>query len=68
MTVRTAMRTTKKQYVKISKTTTLQVHHTFLYISLPFCPISRFLEDITQDNNFPFFYSKLRYSPLEFIS
>lgn len=33
MTV-TATKTAKKQYVKIGKSTTLHVHHTFLYISL----------------------------------
>ena len=41
----------KKQLVKISKTTTLHVHHAFLYISLPSlhdydvnCLISRFID------------------------
>ena len=34
MTTATATRTAKKTIVLISKTTTLHVHHTFLYISL----------------------------------
>ena len=34
MTTATATRTAKKQLVKIGKTTTLHVHHTFLYLSL----------------------------------
>ena len=33
--VSSAMRTAKKQYVYIRKTTTLHVHHAFFYISLP---------------------------------
>ena len=43
----------KKQLVKISKTTTLHVHHAFLYISLPslhdydvICLISRFIDNV----------------------
>ena len=43
----------KKQLVKISKTTTLHVHHAFLYISLPSlhdydvnCLISRFIDNV----------------------
>ena len=43
----------KKQLVKVSKTTTLHVHHAFLYISLPslhdydvICLISRFIDNV----------------------
>ena len=43
----------KNQLVKISKTTTLHVHHAFLYISLPSlhdydvnCLISRFIDNL----------------------
>ena len=34
-TTATATKTAEKQYVWIRKTTTLHVHHAFLYISLP---------------------------------
>ena len=49
---RAATRTSKKTIGLISKTTTLDVHHTFWYISLPFCTsttwkylISRLMEN-----------------------
>ena len=45
----------KKQLVKVSKTTTLHVHHAFLYISLPSlhdydvnCLISRFMDNVNK--------------------
>ena len=35
MTTATARREAEKQWVQISETTTLHVHHAFVYISLP---------------------------------
>ena len=54
-TTATATRTSKRTIGLLSKTTTLYVHHTFLYISLPSlhdydvkCLISRFMEDVNK--------------------
>ena len=53
----------KKAIGLLSKTTSLHVHHTFLYISLPLlhatttwkCLVSRFMEDVKQaTTNFSF--------------
>ena len=56
----------------ISKTTILQVHHTFFYISLPtttwMCLIPRFVEDGNRKQQLSFSFPELWYSPLELDS
>ena len=65
----------KKKWNYIGKTTTLYVHHAFLYISFPSLHtttwnflISRFMEDGNTWQRFSFSFCELRYSPLEFNS
>ena len=71
----TAMKTSKKTIGLISKTTTLHLHPTFLYISLPFLHdydvkmpnFARFVENVLNKQRRIFFYvSELGYGPLEF--
>ena len=64
---RTNVKKIREKIGLISKTTTLHVYHTFLYISLPFLhdydvkmPISRFMENVNKR------LSELEYGPLEF--
>ena len=56
----------------IGKTTTLHVHHTFLYISLPSphdydakCQISHFMEDVNKRRQFFLSISKIACNPRE---
>ena len=65
----------KKAMGSISKTTTLHVHHAFLYISLPslhVCDvkflISRSVEDVNIRQRISFSFSNLAYSAFEFYS
>ena len=68
-------RTAKKQSVYISKTTTLQVHHPFLYISQPSLQVcdlklpnftGRFMELVNKARKFSFPFSQLRSGPFGF--
>ena len=65
----------KEQSVLINKTTTLHVHHVFLYISLPSLhdyyvklPNFTFYGGREQRTTISFFFCELRYSLLEFNS
>ena len=72
-----ATRTAKKQWLQISKTKTLHVHHAFLYISLLSLhdydvkmPDFTFyyIEDVNTQQQFPFSSPELQYRPLKFNS
>ena len=72
-TTRTATRPSKKKIDLISKTTTLHVHNTFLYILARFCTtttwkclISRFMEDVNKQRRNFISLSELEYGPLKF--
>ena len=74
-TTATATRTSKRTIGLLSKTTTLYVHHTFLYISLPSlhdydvkCLISRFMEDVNKRWLIFLSLSKLKCGPLKINS
>ena len=68
------MRTSKKPIGLISKTTTLHVHHTFLYICFPFLhdydvkmpQNSRFMEDVNKQRRNCISLSELEYDHLKF--
>ena len=70
---RTNVKKIREKIGLISKTTTLHVYHTFLYISLPFLndydvkmPISRFMENVNKHLRNFISLSELEYGPLEF--
>ena len=63
----------KKTIGLISKTTTLHVHHTFLYISFPFLhdydvkmPYFAFMEDVNKQRRNFISLSELEFGPLKF--
>ena len=65
----------KKARGLLRKTTTLHVHHAFLYISLPSLhdydvkmPNYKFIEEVNKRRRISFSLSKLEYSPQEINS